>query len=122
MSMIGCRDRRPSPKFACRSGTLIESNVFKVQSLIVNPARRRSNPIRKLARFHDSSAHQRLYVRIILGTREPFEFVALPRLFAQNLSFGAYKMPCEIADLAMDAFVWQGQPEWNARIINHSLP
>src|SRR5260370_11286226 len=122
MSMIGWRDRGPSPKFACRSGTLIESNVFKVQSLIVNSARRRSNPIRKLARFHDSPAHQRLDVGIILGIREPFEFVALPRLFAQDFSIGAYKMPCEIADLAMEALVWQGQPEWNARIINHPLP
>src|SRR5260370_13969139 len=117
MSMIGCRDRRPSPKFACRSGTLIESNVFKVQRLIVNSARRRSNPIRKLARLHDSPAHQRLDVRIILGLRNPFDFVVLPRLFAQDLSIGAYEMPCEIADLEMEAFVWQRRPQWNARII-----
>jgi len=31
-------------------------------------------------------------------------------------------MPCEIADLARKAFVGQGQPERNARIINHPLP
>src|SRR6266852_1919406 len=122
MSMMGSRDRRPSPKLAPQLGALIESNVFKVQRLIVNSARRRSNPIRKLARLHDSSTHQRLDVRMILGIREPFEFVVLPRLFAQNFSIGAYKMPCEITDRSMEAFVWQSQPEWNARISNHPLP
>src|SRR5260370_27748164 len=99
MSMIGCRDRPPSPKCAFQSGALIESNVFKVQRLTVNPARQRSNPIRKLARLHDSSAHQRLHVRIILGIREPFEFVVLPPPFAQDFSIRASTMPSEIADL-----------------------
>src|SRR5947199_4535489 len=90
--------------------------------LIVYPARRRSNPIRKLARLHDSSAHQRLDIGIILGAREPFELVVLPCFFAQNFSIGAYKLPREIADLAMETFVRQGQPEGHAGIINYPLP
>jgi len=45
-----------SPPFAkalrLYSLELVKAYVFEVQRLIVNPARRRSNPIRKLAQLH----------------------------------------------------------------------
>src|SRR5260370_4871664 len=105
-----------------RPRALVESHVFKVQRLTVKPACRRSNPICKLAWLHDSSAHQRLDVSIILGTWEPLEFVILPSFFAQNFSIRTYKVSREIANRAMETFVRQGQPEPNAHIINHPLP
>src|ERR1700751_5765962 len=120
--MIGCSCCRPLLKLASHSLELIKPPVLKVQRLIVNPAGRWSNPIRKLARFHDAPTHERLDVRIIFRTRHPLGLVVFPRLFAQNFTFRADEMPGEIAERAMKALVWQGQPEGNACVVDYALP
>src|ERR1700704_2666439 len=100
----------------------MEANVFKVQRLIIHPARRGSNPIRKLPKLDDAAAHERLHEGMVLGSRQPLGFTFLPGLLAQDFSFGADKVSREIADLAMEALVRQGQTEGNTGIVNDALP
>src|ERR1700747_786811 len=122
MSMIGCRVAALPKNLRFRSLELVKPHVFKVQRLTVYPACRWSNPVCKFPRLDDPSTHQRLDVGIVLETREPFGLAALPRLFAQDFSIRADEVSCEIADRAMKALVWQGQPERNTSAIDHSLP
>src|SRR6267142_896441 len=122
MSMMGCRSSRPSTEFKRSLLRSIEANVFKVQRLIIHPARRRSNPIRKLAELDDAAGHERLHEGMVLGSRQPLGFTLLPGFFAQNFSFGADKVSREIADFAMEAFVRQGQTERNTGIVDDALP
>src|ERR1700682_446004 len=111
MSMMGCRSSRPSTEFKIRSCESIEANVFKVQRLIIHPARRGSNPIRKLPKLDDTAAHERLDEGMVLGSRQPLGLAFLPGFLAQDFSFGADEMSREIADFTMEALVRQGQTE-----------
>src|SRR6266404_4459369 len=122
MSMMGCRSSRPSTEFKRSLLRSIEANVFKVQRLIIHPARRGSNPIRKLAELDDTAAHERLHEGMILGSRQPLGFTFLPGFLAQNSSFGADKVSREIADFTMEALVRQGQTERNTGIVDDALP
>src|SRR6266481_282406 len=121
MSMIGSRVAALQ-ELRLRSLELIEPHVFKVQRLTVNPARRWSNPVCKFPRLDDASTHQRLNIGIILGTRKPFGFPALPCFFTQDFSVEADEMSREIADRAVKALMRQGQPERNTSAIDHPLP
>src|SRR6267142_5716802 len=100
----------------------MEANVCKVQRLIIHPARRGSNPIRKLTGFNDTAAHKRLHEGMVLGSWQPLGLSFLPGFLAQNFSLGADKVSREIADFAMEALVRQGQPEGNTGIVNDALP
>src|SRR2546427_362244 len=106
--------------FALQSFTSGVNPIICGATYLISPAR--CTPICKLARLDNPSAHQRLDVSIILGIRQPFGFVVFPCFFAQNFSIRAYRVAGEIADRAMKAFVWQGQSEWNASIIDNPLP
>src|SRR6267142_1910060 len=122
MSMMGCRGRVLRRNLCVHSCESIEANVFKVQRLIIHPARRRSNPIRKLSELDDAAAHERLHKGMVLGSRHPLGFTLLPEFFAQDFSFGADKVSREIADFAMKSRVRQGQTEWDAGIVDDALP
>ena len=86
----------------------MEANVFKVQRLIINPARRGSNPIRKLAGLNDTAAHERLHEGMVPGSRQPLGLSFLPGFPAQDFSFGADEVSREIADFPMETLVRQG--------------
>src|SRR6267378_4560132 len=122
MSMMGCRSSRPSTEFRRSLLRSIEANVFKVQRLIIHPARRGSNPIRKLTELDDTAAHERLDEGMVLGSRQPLGFSFLPGFIAQDFSFGADKVSREIADFAMEALVRQGQTKGNTGIVDDALP
>src|SRR5882762_7371805 len=122
MSMMGCRSSRPPAESKGSLLSSMEANVFKVQRLIINPARRGSNPIRKLTELNDTAAHERLHEGMVLGSRQPLGLPFLPGFLAQDFSFGADKVSREIADFAMEALVRQGQTEWNAGIVDDALP
>src|SRR5882724_12934866 len=55
----GLQKSRPSTEFRRSLLRSIEANVFKVQRLIIHPARRWSNPNRKLTELDDTAAHER---------------------------------------------------------------
>src|SRR6266850_2505370 len=118
----GLQKSRPSTEFRRSLLRSIEANVFKVQRLIIHPARRGSNPIRKLTELDDTAAHERLDEGMVLGSRQPLGFTLLPGFLAQDFSFGADKVSREIADFAMEALVRQGQTEGDAGIVNDALP
>src|SRR6267143_5889177 len=122
MSMIGCRSSCPSTEFKRSFLCSIEANVFKVQRLIIHPARRGSNPIRKFTGLDDPAAHKRLHEGMVLGSRQPLGFAFLPGFLAQDFSFGADKVSREIADFAMEALVRQVQTEGNTGIVDDPLP
>src|SRR6266404_4206969 len=122
MSMMGCRSRVLRRSLGLHSCESIEANVFKVQRLIIHPARRGSNPIRKLTELDDAAAHERLDEGMVLGSRQPLGFTLLPGFLAQDFSFGADKVSREIADFAMEALVRQGQTEGDVGIVNDALP
>src|SRR6267142_7246788 len=105
MSMMGCRSVRPLTEFRRSLLRSIEANVFKVQRLIIHPARRGSNQIRKPTGLDDAAAHERLDEGMVVGGRQPLGFSFLPGFLALAFSFGADEVSREIADFAMEALV-----------------
>src|SRR5713226_4858865 len=103
-------------------GGSVEAHVFEVERLAVDAFHRRSNPVGEFAELRDAAAHERLHVGIVLGTREPLEFMSLPLLFRQDFAARADEMTSEISDFAMKAFVRQGEAERNACFVDHALP
>src|SRR6266852_5801073 len=100
----------------------IETHVLKVERLAVDAFHWRSDPVGKLSELGDAAAHERLHIGIVLGTGQPLKFVSLPLFFGENFAGEADEVSGEIADLAMKAFVRQGQSEWNAGLVDDTLP
>src|SRR5712672_1858917 len=100
----------------------VEADVLEIERLAVYAFYWGSDPVGEFAEFGDSAAHKGLHVSIILRTGEPLEFVGLPLFLGEDFARGANEMAGEIADFAMEAFVWQGEAEGNSSFVDHPLP
>jgi len=85
----------PFTVLAFQSGTLIESNVFKVQMLIVIPRAGGASNCQTCP-LHDSPTQSALGRTHNHWIREPFEFRGFFPSLAQNFSIGAIKCPAKL--------------------------
>src|SRR5579871_1758150 len=76
-----------SNSFRADEDTLVESDIFKLDGLIVDSAHRRCDPVGEFPRL-DDAAHERLHISVIGPHRQPFTYTRLPHVRSEHFTGG----------------------------------
>src|SRR6185503_3833312 len=90
--------RTPDTMNASVMSWLVESHVFEIERLTVDPRARRRNPVRELAWLDDATGHQRLHEGVILLAWQPPASARVPCVLVHDLAVRPDVVSCKAAN------------------------